>query len=181
MAAFRRKLGLLGSVVLAMAFSIIPKYWDWKIDSVPPLVPPPVTDVPKSEIVEDTIHKNTTLVATLVDYNIPSEIANEVASLVRPVFDLRKLRFGNPFRLEREFDGTLKAFEYKIDDENVLKVHKDEDTFEAKVEKLELETHEASITAEIHSSLWEALGELPKREYLATELAEIFQWQVDFS
>jgi murein DD-endopeptidase MepM/ murein hydrolase activator NlpD len=181
MAGFRRKLGLFGSVVLAIALSIIPKYWDWKIDSVPPLVPPPVTDVPKSEIVEDTIHKNTTLVATLVDYNIPSEIANEVASLVRPVFDLRKLRFGNPFRLERAFDGTLKAFEYKIDDESVLKVHKDEDTFEAKVEKLELETHEASITAEIHSSLWEALNELPKREYLATELAEMFQWQVDFS
>src|SRR5262249_51462260 len=116
MAALRRKLGLLGSLIVAIALSVVPRYWDWKIDSVPPLVPPPVTDVPKSEIVEDTIQRNTTLVATLVDYNIPSEIANEVASLVRPVFDLRKLRFGNPFRLEREFDGTLKAFEYKIDD-----------------------------------------------------------------
>jgi len=92
MAGLRRKLGLFGSLVLAIALSVVPKYWDWKIESVPPLVPPPVTDVPKSEVVEDTIQKNTTLVATLVDYNIPSEIANEVASLVRPVFDLRKLR-----------------------------------------------------------------------------------------
>jgi murein DD-endopeptidase MepM/ murein hydrolase activator NlpD len=174
-------LGLLGSLVLAIALTVVPRYWDWKIDSIPPLIPPPVTKVPNSEIVEDTIQKHTTLVATLVDYNIPSEIANEVASLVKPVFDLRKLRFGNAFRLERAFDGTLKAFEYKIDDESVLKVHKDADTYEAKVEKLDLETHEASITAEIHSSLWEALGDLPKREYLATELAEMFQWQVDFS
>ena len=181
MAGLRRKLGLFGSLVLAIALSVVPKYWDWKIESVPPLVPPPVTNVPKSEVVEDTIQKNTTLVATLVDYNIPSEIAKEVASLVRPVFDLRKLRFGNPFKLEREFDGTLKAFEYKIDDESILKVHKDADSYAAKVEKLDLETHEATITAEIHSSLWEALDDVPKREYLATELAEMFQWQVDFS
>src|SRR6476661_6962206 len=103
MAGFRRKLGLLGSLVLAIALSVIPKYWDWKIDSVPPLVPPPVTNVPKSEIVEDTIQKNTTLVATLMDDNIPSEIANDFATLVRPVFDLRELRFGNPCRLELEF------------------------------------------------------------------------------
>jgi murein DD-endopeptidase MepM/ murein hydrolase activator NlpD len=29
--------------------------------------------------------------------------------------------------------------------------------------------------------LWEALGDVPKREYLAIALAEMFQWQVDFS
>src|SRR5262249_13753259 len=40
---------------------------------------------------------------------------------------------------------------------------------------------EAVINAEIQSSLWDALGEFPKREVLATELAEMFQWQVDFS
>ena len=85
MAAFRRKLGLLSSLVLAIALTVVPRYWDWKIDSIPPLIPPPVTKVPNSEIVEDTIQKHTTLVATLVDYNIPSEIANEVASLVKPV------------------------------------------------------------------------------------------------
>ncbi|MBV8140797.1 MAG: peptidoglycan DD-metalloendopeptidase family protein [Verrucomicrobia bacterium] len=91
------------------------------------------------------------------------------------------MRFGNPFRLEKESDGTLKAFEYKIDDESVLKVHKATDSYEAKVEKLDLDTRETTITAEIHSSLWDALSSQPKREYLATELAEMFQWQVDFS
>jgi len=116
-----------------------------------------------------------------VDYDVPVAIAKEVADLIRPVFDVRKMRFGNPFRLEKEFDGTLKAFEYKIDEESVLKVAKGTDSYEAKVQKLDLETRETTLTAEIHSSLWEALSELPKREYLATELAEIFQWQVDFS
>src|SRR5215831_12611858 len=181
MGDFRHKLGLFGSLVLAVALAVVPKYWDLTIDSIPPLITPPAPAVPQTQVVEDTIGKNATLVATLVDYDVPVALANEVADLVKPVFNLRKLRFGNAFRLEKEIDGTLRAFEYKIDDESVLKVKRGDEAYEAKVEKLDLEEKEATITAEIHSSLWEALGDLPKREYLATELAEMFQWQVDFS
>ena len=181
MGFYKCKIGLVWSLVLAVLIIVVPKYWELRIDSIPPLAPPPAVDVPKTEVYEDTIQRNRTLVATLVDYDVPVAIANEVADLIRPVFDLRKMRFGNAFRLEKESDGTLKAFEYKIDDERVLKVHKGTDSYEAKVEKLDLETRETTITAEIHSSLWEALSDQPKREYLATELAEIFQWQVDFS
>src|SRR5204863_3334863 len=124
-----------------------PKYWELKIESIQPLIPPPPANTtPKTEVVEDTIQKNTTLVATLVDYDVPVALANELADLIKPVFDVRKLRFGNPFRLEKESDGTLKAFEYKIDEESVLKVHKGSDAYEAKVEKLDLETRETTIT-----------------------------------
>ena len=180
MAVYKKyRIGLVWSLILTVLI-VIPKYWELKIESIPPLAPPPV-EIPRTQVVEDTIQKNRTLVATLVDYDVPVAIANEVADLIRPVFDVRKMRFGNPFRLEKEFDGTLKAFEYKIDEESVLKVAKGTDSYEAKVQKLDLETRETTLTAEIHSSLWEALSELPKREYLATELAEIFQWQVDFS
>ena len=180
MGFYKSKLGLVWSLLLTVLIVVLPKYYDLSIDSIPPLVPPS-THTPKTEVVEDTIQRNRTLVATLVDYDIPVAMANEVADLIRPVFDVRKLRFGNAFRLEKEFDGTLKAFEYKIDDESVLKVHKGADSYEAKVEKIDLESHESTITAEIHNSLWEALSDVPKREYLAAELADIFQWQVDLS
>jgi murein DD-endopeptidase MepM/ murein hydrolase activator NlpD len=174
--------GLVWSLLLLVFVAMVPSFWELRVASLPPLPQPPsVHDVPKTEVVEDTIQKNRTLVATLVDYEIPVVIANEIANLIKPVFDVRKLRFGNPFRLEKEGDGTLTKFEYKIDDESVLKVHRRTDAYEAKVEKLDLEVRETSITAEIQSSLWDALGDVPKREYLATELAEMFQWQVDFS
>src|SRR5262245_41975585 len=176
--------GLFWSLLLVLVIIVVPKYWPLQVESIPPLPPPPAIDplsLPRTEVVEDTIQKNRTLVATLVDYDVPAAIANDVADLIKPVFDVRKLRFGNSFRLEKESDGTLTTFEYKIDDESVLKVRKGSDAYEAKVEKLNLETRETTINAEIHSSLWEALDNLPRREYLATELAEMFQWQVDFS
>src|SRR6266566_3879805 len=177
---YKCRVGFIWAFLLAVLVSVIPNYWESKIDSIPLLAPPPI-ETPKTQIVEDKIQKNRTLVATLVDYDVPIAIANHVADDIRPVFDLRKMRFGNPFRLEKETDGTLKAFEYKIDEESVLRVQKGSESYEAKVEKLDLETREKIITAEIHTSLWEALSNVPKREYLATELAEIFQWQVDFS
>src|SRR5215831_2349111 len=180
MGFYKSKIGLVCSLILAVLIVVVPNYWELRIDSIPRLAPPAI-DIPKTEVVEDTIQRNRTLVATLVDYDVPLAIAKEVADLIRPVFDVRKLRFGNSFRLEKEIDGTLKAFEYKIDDESVLKVQKGADSYEAKVEKLDLETRETTINAEIHNSLWEALSDHPKREYLATELAEMFQWQVDLS
>jgi murein DD-endopeptidase MepM/ murein hydrolase activator NlpD len=182
MGIYKCRPGLIWSLLIAVILAILPTYWELRPQPIP-LEPPTATIevLPKTEVFEDTIQKNTTLVATFVDYQVPVTIANEIAGLIKPVFDVRRLRSGNPFRLEKEVDGTLKKFEYKIDDESVLKVHKVTDAYEARVEKLDLETREASITAEIRTSLWDALAELPKREYLATELAEMFQWQVDFS
>jgi murein DD-endopeptidase MepM/ murein hydrolase activator NlpD len=181
----KRKVGLIGLLLSTVLVTVGAKYWEFALDSIspvaPPPPPPPINTVPQPEVVEDTIHKNRTLVATLVDYEVPVAIANEVADLIKPVFDVRKMRFGNPFRLEKETDGTLKKFEYKIDDVSVLKVQKGTDAYEAKVEKLDVEIREVPITAEIKTSLWDALADQPKREYLATDLAQIFQWQVDFS
>src|SRR5262245_42673598 len=180
----KRRTGFIALLLFTAVVIVSARYSDFAIDKISPVVPPPppptINILPQTEVVEDTIQKNRTLVATLVDYEVPAAIAKEVADLIKPVFDLRKMRFGNPFRLEKE-DGTLKKFEYKIDDERVLKVQKSTEAYEAKVEKLDLETREVSITAEIQTSLWDALADLPKREYLATDLAQIFQWQVDFS
>src|SRR5262245_26508182 len=134
MGVFKCNVGFVCALVLANLVALIPQYWDLSIESIPPLVqpaPPPSKITPDVEVVEDTIPKNTTLVATLVDYQIPVAIANEVADLIKPVFDLRRLRFGNPFRLEKLDDGSLQAFQYKIDDESVLKVEKAADSYQA--------------------------------------------------
>src|SRR5215831_14180678 len=112
MGLYKCKAGLIWSLLLTAFVAVVPKNWELRIDSIPPLLPPPsaIDAVPKTEVVEDTIQKNRTLVATLVDYEVPVVIANEIADLIKPAFDVRKLRFGNPFRLEKELDGTLRKF-----------------------------------------------------------------------
>ncbi|MBI4472488.1 MAG: peptidoglycan DD-metalloendopeptidase family protein [Acidobacteria bacterium] len=179
---FKCNVGFIWALLIAAALGIISQYWEFSIEPAPPAVPaPPSMPVPRIEVVEDTIQKNKTLVATLVDYEVPVAIANEVADLIKPVFDVRKLRFGNPFRLEKDSDGSLRAFEYKIDDEKVLRVARAADSYHAKVETLEFETRETILTAEIENSLWHALIQHPKGDYLVDQLVQIFQWDVDFN
>src|SRR5262249_39662707 len=95
MGVYKCKPGLIWSLLCTVVILVIPSYWDLAVESIPPLLPPPAVPIPRTEIVEDTIQKNRTLVATLIDYEIPVTIANDVADLIKPIFDLRKLRFGN--------------------------------------------------------------------------------------
>ena len=174
------KIGLIWSVALAVVFALLPRYWELQ---TPPQVVMnlPTIQLPKTEIVEGTIQKNTTLVATLVDLQIPRELAHQLADLIQPVFDLRKIRFGNLFRLEKETDGTLRKFEYKIDDERILKVEKAADSYKAEVEKLEFEVREIVVSAAIESSLYESLDDYEKGVSLTVDLADVFSSEVDFN
>src|SRR5499426_510951 len=134
MGVHKCRVGLIWSLLFTVIVIAVPRYWEFRIQSIPPLEPPvaAIIPIPPPDVVEDTIQKNRTLVATLVDYEVPVAIANEIADLIKPVFDLRKVRFGNPFRLEKETDGSLKKFEYKIDDVSMLKVQKGTEAYEAK-------------------------------------------------
>src|SRR5215475_11428312 len=111
MVVHKCNIGFIWSLLFAICVVVIPRYWELRLESLPVLntpIPPPT----KPEVVEDTIQRNRTLVATLVDYDVPVALAHEVADLIKPVFDVRHLRFGNPFRLEKAIDGTLSKFEY---------------------------------------------------------------------
>jgi murein DD-endopeptidase MepM/ murein hydrolase activator NlpD len=140
---------------------------------------------PRIEIVEGAFKPNATLVATLVDLEVPKEIAHNIARLIQPVFDVRSFHSGNYFKLEKDTDGNLRAFEYKINDEKVLEVQRDADGYAAKVSKVELESRDTVITATItkkDNNLYDALGEYDKSAVaLAEGVASIFAWDVDFN
>jgi murein DD-endopeptidase MepM/ murein hydrolase activator NlpD len=140
---------------------------------------------PRIQIVEGAFKRNATLVATLVDLEIPSDIANNIARLIQPVFDVRGFHTGNYFKVEKDTDGNLHAFEYKINDEKILEVQRDADGYAAKVSKLDLESRDTVVTATItkkDNNLYAALSEQDKGAVgLAESVASIFAWDVDFN
>jgi murein DD-endopeptidase MepM/ murein hydrolase activator NlpD len=171
---------MIGVVVLASMAS-----------APPPLVPESGTNprgttaVPQVQVVEASVKPNTTLVATLVDFDIPSDIAHDVARLVQPVFDVRNFRSGNSFKLEKDTEGNLHAFEYKIDREKILEVLRDADSYAARVSTLALKSEDVTILAEItprENSLYAALlAQNRNAVELAEKVASVFAWDVDFN
>jgi murein DD-endopeptidase MepM/ murein hydrolase activator NlpD len=144
-----------------------------------------LTNLPRIEVVEGSFKRNATLVATLVDFDIPAELAENVARLVQPVFDVRDFRSGKPFKIEKDADGSLRAFEYKISDEKVLEVQRGTDTYEAKVSTLNFESRDTVITSQITATRNNLYAALAEQEQSAVQLAEkvaaIFAWDVDFN
>ena len=168
--------------LLSQSVDYVPEHGGIREDAI-------LATAPRIEVVEGSFKRNSTLVATLVDFDIPSEIANKVASLIQPIFDVRGFRSGQGFKLEKDADGTLRAFEYKISDDKILEVQREGDTpdsYEAKVSTLELEGRDTIVTTEItpqRNSLYAALAEQDGGEavQLAEKVASIFAWDVDFN
>ena len=118
-------------VALTAAILIVfPRYQDLERESVV-IASSGVPVAPKFLTTKGTISPRATLVSTLVDSEVPAPLANEVAALVRPVFDVRKIHQGNSYQINRELDGELRDFQYQIDDERILKVLKTESGYDA--------------------------------------------------
>ena len=146
--------------------------------------------LPRIEVVEGEFKPNSTLVATLIDFDIPSGLAHSVAGFIQPVFDVRGFRSGKTFKLEKDADGTLRAFEYKISEDKILEVQRSPDAgelnaYDARISTLDLEGRDMMISGEItpeRNSLYAALGEQDGNAvYLAEKVAMIFAWDVDFN
>jgi len=176
----RARVAIVCVAISTAILILFPRYQDLERESVA-IASSGVPVAQKFLPTRGTTSRHATDVSTLVDSDVPAPLANEMAALVRPVFDVRKIHEGNPFQIDRELDGELKDFQYTIDDERILKVLKTESGYDAKVETLQLNARSQVIDAQIQNSLFSALDDFPKGELLAEGLARIFAWDVDFN
>jgi len=90
-----------------------------------------------------------------------------------------KLRPGELLRFTHR-GGELVGLERKLSDSETLKVTRDPDGFSSNVLENPLEIHTRTATAMIDSSLFQAAADAQLAERLAFDLAEIFQYDIDF-
>ncbi len=142
--------------------------------------------------IRDTIGRGATLASLLDGRDVGSE-AVPLIDAVRAVFDPRRFRVGNPYRLllDRE-ENFVRRFEYHIDDEAFLRVTRavsDTDgdegvSFTAALIPYETERKEATVRGVIdatNNSLVAALDAGGENVTLAIALAEIFAGEIDFN
>lgn len=90
-----------------------------------------------------------------------------------------KLRPGELLRFMHR-GGELVGLERKLSDSETLKVTRDASGFVSDVLENPLETHTRTATATIDSSLFQAAADAQLPDRVAFELAEIFQYDIDF-
>jgi murein DD-endopeptidase MepM/ murein hydrolase activator NlpD len=139
-----------------------------------------------SEILRKVVPPRTTLAALLSGHDIARHEATALIAYIAKQFDPRRFRAGQPYRLDRYFDGRIREFEYEIDGDRRLIARRAEDDelrFEAVVAEIPKQRRIVRIDANISSetpALVEAL-DADDGITLALALADVFSGEVDFN
>jgi murein DD-endopeptidase MepM/ murein hydrolase activator NlpD len=140
-----------------------------------------------SDVLRALVPPRTTLASLFESHRL---VAAEALALVRAVgerFDPRRVRAGQPYRLDRFLDGRVRAFEYEIDLARRIVVRR-RDTSEAAFESeiaaiprtIDRLVVEGSISPEA-PSLVQALEAAGQRIELSLALADVFSGELDFN
>jgi murein DD-endopeptidase MepM/ murein hydrolase activator NlpD len=142
----------------------------------------------ESEILRALVPQRTTLASLLNTHKL---VADEAMALVRSLgtaFDLRRVRAGQPYRLERDLDGRVREFEYEIDvDRRVVVRRRDAGgvpAFDTELATIPKRIEQVVVEGEISRaapSLTQALDAAGERIELSLALADIFSGEMDFN
>jgi len=141
-----------------------------------------------TETVAGRVPSRVTLDGLLRNNRLREEQVQDVVLLVGQVFDPRRLRADQPFRIVRTVDGDLRRFEYEIDLDRFIRVAPREgrDDVELSAEVVPyvkdhmLVSVRGDITREV-PSLFGAVEEAGERVELSMAVAEVFAGDIDFT
>lgn len=127
------------------------------------------------------VRKNQSLSEILSFYDIGSEIIHQIAGLSRPVFDVRKMKVGNPYTIIFSKDTVPEPLYFIYEEDAVSYI-----TYKLK-DQLKVEKGSKPLTREvrvasgvIETSLWNSLVENGNDPELASEMSEVYAWTIDF-
>lgn len=148
---------------------------------------PDIALVPDTTLIRGVVPRDATLETMLRGHGVAADAAHAIIDAARSVFDPRRLRTLQPFALERRRDGTLRSFEYEIDEDSFLRVTRAAaGDKELRAEVLPIpKTLEPGLVAGIIDeetpSLFESVGETGEGSALAMLLAAVFAGELDFN
>lgn len=133
---------------------------------------------PQVKTISGRVKRGETASSLLNDY-MPLSTIYDLDARAREIFPLTRIRKGQPYKI-RILDDALVAFEYEIDDEDRLLIHKQEDDYAIARVPIEYEIRREVVSVEIQSSLSEAVSRAKEGRSLTWMLADIFAWDIDF-
>ncbi len=140
-----------------------------------------------TSLIEGRVPRNATLGGLLRDHQLSEQLVVAMISTTRDVFDPRRLRAGQPYRIVRMVGGSFRRFEYDIDSDRFLRIIMQQgDPFDLKVEIVPFVKQRAEIAmyGEIDyeaPSLVEAVAGGGEGVLLAIAMAEVFAGEIDFN
>jgi len=139
----------------------------------------------ETRVVSSRVRAGATLASLLRAHDVAVADAADIVAHAAAVFDLRKVRANQPYRLETTHAGTVRGFDYEIDGDRFLRVGRSPDeTLVARVLPIPKTRRVEVVSGRIdrdHASLVSALDAAGETIDLTLALAAIFGGDIDFS
>jgi murein DD-endopeptidase MepM/ murein hydrolase activator NlpD len=142
---------------------------------------------PDTRVIEEVVPSRATLMGLFSQHVLDVNISVRLIDEVRQVFDPRLIKAGNSYRLVLGDDGSIRQFEYQIDNDQFLRVNATFDknkSFNAELIPYVKELIETILKGEIddrRSSLVASLNDAGENVGLAIMMAEVFSGEIDFN
>lgn len=132
-------------------------------------------------IIPGKVMRNQTLAAILNRYGVSYDTIHKLVLASRDVFDLRKIRMGNPYKVfcSRDTLHCVMHFVYEHTPIDYV-MFSLEDSLRVSRQEKEVSLRPREASGMITSSLWETMLESGLDPLLCFELSEIFAWSIDF-
>lgn len=132
-------------------------------------------------VVEEPFPNNSSLHQVLQQGGMEAASIHQLIEQVRPVYNLAHVKAGHRLLLAGLADSGLDRLEYDIDEDEFLVVERDQQGYHARRQAFEFRLDEVLVEGEISSTLWSSLISQGERDGLVMALADVFQWDVDFT
>ncbi|MGE0812680.1 MAG: M23 family metallopeptidase [Vicinamibacterales bacterium] len=142
---------------------------------------------PDSDLISAVVPNGATVAGMLGKHLLPDSELSALVQAVTSSFDVRKLRAGNTYTIDRLFDGRIRSFEYEIDPARALRAERrdgDIALFAAEVVEFPLRTTRIVVSGTIDRdapSISESLERAGERLDLALAMADVFGGEIDFN
>jgi len=135
-----------------------------------------------SFIVEEKVIQAGTSLSTLIGgLNIASKNIESILFKASQVFDLRKIKKGNTYKVFHSKD-SLKTVNYLVYEHNATDYifFNLKDTIQIEKKQKEVKSITSTASGTIESSLWGVIVEKGNNPMLALKLSDVYAWAIDF-
>ena len=152
-------------------------------------VPPQGSDIElaaETRSIEGIVPRNATFAGLLQSHGLANDRIAAIVEQTREVFDPRRLRAQNAYRLVTEPDGRLRQLEYHIDSDSFLQIRQaaSDDRFDVAIVPYVKQRAVISLSGAIdatRSSLVAAVDDAGEQVLLAIAMADVLGGEIDFN
>ncbi len=168
---------------LVLAGEVVAKYSPVSIDTLP--IHDALVELSPADsltiVTHGEIGRGESLGSSLRRQGISAGTVHLIATEMRRVFDFRRSRPGDRYRLGQDSDGRVLDFRYAQGPEESFYLAWEGTRYVVRKETAELRPQIAKIAGIIDSSFYGAILALGEQSVLATDFARILAWDIDFS